>query len=284
MKHIYVNLKRFDIPVELGGVNRLAPPSEWVEHIMDEVVPGLESYDSARARFTMFLPEAYVLAAVALGGASSSVRIGVQSVHHSDVEPGGNFGAFTGQRTATAAAALGAQSALIGHSEERRDKRDLLGRVRPGDKVAIDRAIHALLNEQMQRALNAGLDVLYCIGEEAEDVDEWQEVLETQLTLGLNGIDPSRVTLAYEPAWAIGPGKTPPGTDYIREVAQHVKNILPGMEIVYGGGLKQDNAKLLASVEELDGGLVALTRFTGDIGFYPDEFLEIVRLYLGATD
>ena len=42
-----------------------------------------------------------------------------------------------------------------------------------------------------------------------------------------------------------------------------------------------DNAEMLASIEEIDGGLIALTRFQGEIGFYPEEYLEIIRLYLG---
>ena len=52
--------------------------------------------------------------------------------------------------------------------------------------------------------------------------------------------------------------------------------------MVYGGGLKSDNAKMLAGIAEIDGGLIALTRFSGEIGFYPEEDLEIVRLYLGG--
>ena len=51
--------------------------------------------------------------------------------------------------------------------------------------------------------------------------------------------------------------------------------------MVYGGGLKADNAEMLASIPEIDGGLIALTRFTGEIGFYPQEYLEIIKLYLG---
>ncbi len=51
--------------------------------------------------------------------------------------------------------------------------------------------------------------------------------------------------------------------------------------MIYGGGLKRDNARMLASIEEIDGGLIALTRFQGKIGFYPEEYLEIIRLYLG---
>ena len=54
-----------------------------------------------------------------------------------------------------------------------------------------------------------------------------------------------------------------------------------GKDVVYGGGLKQDNAAMLASIEEIDGGLIALTRFQGEIGFYPDEYIEIIRTYLG---
>ena len=53
-----------------------------------------------------------------------------------------------------------------------------------------------------------------------------------------------------------------------------------GMDVIYGGGLKKDNAAMLASIPEIDGGLIALTRFTGEIGFYPDEYLEIIRAYL----
>ena len=51
--------------------------------------------------------------------------------------------------------------------------------------------------------------------------------------------------------------------------------------MVYGGGLKTENAEMLASIPEIDGGLIALTRFSGEIGFYPEEYLDIIKLYLG---
>ena len=53
--------------------------------------------------------------------------------------------------------------------------------------------------------------------------------------------------------------------------------------MVYGGGLKQDNAEMLAGIPSIDGGLIALTRFSGDIGFYPEEYLEIAGIYLNAA-
>ena len=51
--------------------------------------------------------------------------------------------------------------------------------------------------------------------------------------------------------------------------------------MLFRSGLKVDNAAMLASIPEIDGGLIALTRFQGEIGFYPDEYLEIIRTYMG---
>ena len=90
------------------------------------------------------------------------------------------------------------------------------------------------------------------------------------------------MVVAYEPVWSIGPGKKPADRDYIQKIARFVKSHAPGLELVYGGGLKAENAAMLASIPEVDGGLIALTRFSGEIGFYPEEYLEIIRLYLGG--
>ena len=65
MKHIYLNLKRFDIPPELGGVNRLAEPGKWAEAIVTGTEPGLEKYGPAEVEFVQYFPEAHILAAAA---------------------------------------------------------------------------------------------------------------------------------------------------------------------------------------------------------------------------
>ena len=111
--------------------------------------------------------------------------------------------------------------------------------------------------------------------------ENWQQVLGEQLSIGLEGVDTSKVVIGYEPVWSIGPGKTPAGKDYITMIARFVKERTGGLDVVYGGGLKVDNAEMLASIPEIHGGLIALTRFQGEIGFYPEEYLEIIKTYLG---
>ena len=141
--------------------------------------------------------------------------------------------------------------------------------------------VNRLLNREVLAAQRAGLKVLYCIGESAEELPHKEQVLGKQLSIGLDGADTANVVIGYEPIWSIGPGKTPAGRDAILETARFIKAQTGGIDVVYGGGLKADNAAMLASIDEIDGGLIALTRFAGEIGFYPDEYLEIIRLYLG---
>ena len=277
MKHIFLNLKRFDIPVELGGVNRLAPVAEWGASVVRRTQDGLLRYAPEEAKFVDFLPEAHLLTAAAARTEHSSVQLGCQGVYRADTAVGGNFGAFTTNRPAHAAAALGCGWTLIGHCEERNDKAGILAEAGVTDASAVNR----ILNREVRAAQAAGMNVLYCIGETNEEQPRWQEVLGAQLDEGLEGADLSRVVIAYEPVWSIGPGKTPADKPYIEKIARFVKERTGGLDVVYGGGLKTDNAEMLAGIREIDGGLIALTRFAGEIGFYPEEYLEIIRLYLG---
>ena len=277
MKYIFLNLKRFDVPVELGGVNRLAPVAEWAKTIVEGTQEGLKKYDPAKVEFVQFFPEAHILNAVAALCEASPVQVGCQSLYRADTAVGGNFGAFTSNRPASIAKAMGCGWALIGHCEERGDKAGVLAEAGVTDTAAVNR----LLNQEIKAAAARGLKVLYCIGEKSEEQAAWQEVLGEQLDIGLAGVDKSQVVIAYEPIWSIGPGKTPADKPYIEKIARFVKERTGGVPVVYGGGLKSDNAEMLASIPEIDGGLIALTRFSGEIGFYPDEYLEIIQKYLG---
>ena len=259
MKHLYLNLKRFDVPVEYGGVNRIAPLKDWGGYIVSHTQEGLKRYDPSQVEFVQYFPEAHILGAVGALCEGSPVQVGCQGVYRMNTAVGGNFGAFTTNRPASIAKAMGCASTIIGHCEERNDKAGILAEAGVTDTAAVNR----LLNQEIRLAVEQGLTVLYCIGEKSE------------------GVDTSKVVIGYEPVWSIGPGKTPAGKDYITMIARFVKEQTGGLDVVYGGGLKVDNAEMLASIDEIDGGLIALTRFQGEIGFYPDEYLEIIKTYLG---
>lgn len=276
MKYLCLNLKRFDVPRSMGGVNSLESVQDWGKTIVSRTQEELRAYDG-KAQFMMYFPEAHLLNAAGALSENSPVQVGCQSVYRDDVKVGGNFGAFTTNRPAAAMKALGVKSTIIGHCEERADKAGVLAEAGVTDTAAINR----LLNKEIRCAIEQGLTVTYCIGEKAEERDHWQDVLSEQLSIGLEGVDKSKVVIAYEPIWAIGPGKTPPGADVIAPIAQFIKAQTGGMPVIYGGGLKQDNAAMLASIPEIDGGLIALTRFSGEIGYYPEEYLDIIRIYMG---
>lgn len=276
MKHIYLNLKRFDVPAEYGGVNRIADMKDWGSFIVKATQEELKKYKEQNVEFAMFFPELHLFGAAEAKGEDSPVQIGCQGVFMNDVQPGGNFGAFTTDRPAAAMMAAGCSQVLIGHCEERNHINGILemgGCPNPG-------VTNEILNREVKAALARGMKVLYCIGEKSEEQEQWQEVLGEQLEIGLQDVDKSMVTIAYEPVWSIGPGKTPADKEYITKIARFVKEKTDGMDIVYGGGLKQDNAAMLASIPEIDGGLIALTRFQGEIGYYPEEYLEIISLYM----
>ncbi len=277
MKHIFLNLKRFDVPPALGGVNRIASLNEWGGYIVKNTQEALKKYDPSEVEFVQYFPEAHLLNAVAAQCADSPVQVGCQGVYRMNTAVGGNFGAFTTNRPASAMEAMGVKATIIGHCEERNDKMGILAEAGVVDTKAVNR----ILNQEIKLAIQQGMTVLYCIGEKDTELDRWDEVLREQLEIGLEGVDTSKVVIGYEPIWSIGPGKTPAGKDYITKIARFIKRVIPGIDVVYGGGLKVDNAEMLASIEEIDGGLIALTRFQGEIGFYPEEYIEIIRTYLG---
>ncbi len=275
MKSIYLNLKRFDITSELNGVNSIAPVKDWATFIVENTQSKLNSFED-KATFAMYFPEAHIINA-SNANSNPNLKIGCQSIYEKDTVEKGNFGAFTTLRTAKSMKLCGAQATIIGHCEERNYHKELLSYANNADLTVVNQ----IFNKKIKSAINEGFDVLYCIGETSEEQSDFENVLRTQLEKGLKDVDLSKVTIAYEPVWSIGPGKTPADKPYITKIAQFIKSIYPDIKVVYGGGLKVDNAKMLASIEEIDGGLIALTRFTGQIGFYPDEYINIIEEYLG---
>ena len=119
MKHIYLNLKRFDVSPDFGGINRLADINSWAGHIISSTKDTLAKYDKDRVEFAMYFPELHILNAVKANKDNSPIKIGCQSIYRADTGEGGNFGAFTSNRCASSMKMAGCETVLIGHCEER---------------------------------------------------------------------------------------------------------------------------------------------------------------------
>lgn len=274
-KYLYLNLKRFDVLREFGGVNGDTDIKNWSSNIIKKVLEPLKKIKAkSDVEFVMYLPELHLFNA--LEAADDTLSVGCQGIFYENVSKGGNFGAFTTHRVAAAMKQIGVKDVIIGHFEERKDKNNLLYMAGKEDKALVNK----ILNKEISLAIEAGISPLYCIGESLEERQtSWKEVLKLQIEEGLKGIDLTKVKIAYEPLWAIGPGKTPATAEEIKEVADFIKSIV-NVPVLYGGGLKSDNAASISKIEGVDGGLIALTRFSGEIGFYPEEYLEIIKTYL----
>ena len=146
-------------------------------------------------------------------------------------------GAFTGEVSAPMLQELGVYGTLVGHSE----RRQLFGET----DESVARRVHA--------CLEAGLDVIACVGETAEqrDAGETDAVLRRQLA-ALEADE--NLVIAYEPVWAIGTGRT--ATPDIAAAAHRTIKEVIDVPVLYGGSVKPDNAAELLAGPSIDGALV----------------------------
>ena len=169
-------------------------------------------------------------------------------------------GAFTGEISAPMLLDLGVDGVLLGHSERRQHYAET----------------DAALAEKLSAALDAGLDVILAVGEsEAErEAGQTGSVLERQVTTGLGPAGERVVTIAYEPIWAIGTGRTAT-PEMAEEAHAFIRGLLPdgvreATRIQYGGSMKPENAEELLAQPDIDGGLI------GGASLDAEPFLAIV--------
>lgn len=165
-------------------------------------------------------------------------------------------GAFTGDVSMAMIRKAGAEYVLCGHSERRQHHHET----------------DAMIAAQVASALRNGLRPILCVGETADqrEMDQTNEVVRRQLAAVTLTKD---VIVAYEPAWAIGTGKTPTPKE-AQDTHAFIRGLLPSkdMQILYGGSLTDKNAKDFLSQPDIDGGLV------GGASLDPKVFSEIVTV------
>ncbi|MCI1880660.1 MAG: triose-phosphate isomerase [Sporolactobacillus sp.] len=286
MKYVYVNLKRFDILRSLNGVNDYAigENGNWAKSILEKLNDRVSTFSPLDYEFVFFFPEAYLIPAIETLNLQTKIKIGCQSIHFHDSSER-NIGAYTSFRPASAMTSINIRNVIIGHSEERVGMMELLESV-SSNSNRNKQAIHHILQNKIALAQNAGMDVLYCIGESLDERDKgiWKAVLADQLSFDNKKVDVKNIKIAYEPIWAIGHHRPVPTVEMIDGVAEYVHSLVGAdTPLLYGGGLKEENAEQIAAIRGISGGLIALTNFTGHIGFYPDQFVHILQKYTNGV-
>ena len=192
----------------------------------------------------------------------TNIKVGAQNMHFEEK------GAYTGEVSGEMLKSINVEYVIIGHSERRQYFAET-------DET---------VNKKVKAALKYNLKPIICVGEtlEQREAGKAEEIITNQTKLALEGLTAEEmvnITLAYEPIWAIGTGKTATSEDAneaIKAIRGQVRNMLgekvaDEIIILYGGSVNASNAKELFETSDIDGGLV------GGASLKADEFAKIVN-------
>lgn len=179
-------------------------------------------------------------------------------------------GAFTGEVSAAMVKSTGAEYVILGHSERREYYHET----------------PEILKEKVLLALKNNLKVIFCIGESLaeREANKQNAVVKAELegsVFNLSAEDFAKITIAYEPIWAIGTGKTATADQaeeihaYIRSVVadKYGKEVAENTSILYGGSCKASNAPELFAKPDIDGGLI------GGASLKVEDFCGIIKAF-----
>ncbi|GHA42855.1 triosephosphate isomerase [Amylibacter ulvae] len=175
----------------------------------------------------------------------SAINIGAQDCHANET------GAHTGEISADMIVDAGGKYVILGHSERRADHRES----------------DACVRDKTRAAWAAGLTAIVCVGEtlEQREASNTLDIIGGQLATSIpDKATAETLVVAYEPVWAIGTGLTPT-LDQIGEVHDFIRARLErrfgegvgrSVRVLYGGSMNPKNAAEIATVSNVDGGLV----------------------------
>jgi triosephosphate isomerase len=211
-------------------------------------------------------PTFTVLGAVAESLTESNIQLAAQNCYPADT------GAFTGEVSPLLLRDIGCRYVIVGHSE----RRSLFGET------------DEFINRKVLAVLAGGLRPILCVGETLEERNENRtyEILDGQIRRGLADIDSdhlARMTIAYEPVWAIGTGQTA-SEEQAQEAHLFIRDLVAklftskaaaNLRILYGGSVKPDNVDGLMAMPDIDGALV------GGASLKAADFIRIARFKRG---
>ncbi len=193
------------------------------------------------------------------------IVLGAQNVHWEDQ------GAFTGEVSPPMLAKLAVRHVIVGHSE----RRQLFGE---SDED---------VNKKARAVLASGMSPIVCVGEtlEQREAGQAEEIVVGQMRGSLARLDDesvAKLSVAYEPIWAIGTGRTALPEDaglmagVIRSTVLEMANseVSQSVRILYGGSVNPGNIKDFMAKADIDGALV------GGASLDPDKFAAVVRYWM----
>lgn len=218
---------------------------------------------SSDVRVAIATPAVHLAAAVNLTS-GTKIDVSAQNMHQA------TSGAYTGEISASMLKSIGVNTTLLGHSERR----------------AYFHETDALLAEKVNTALENGMEIIFCFGEELDERKSGShfDVVSSQLRNALFNLDASQwsqIVLAYEPVWAIGTGETASPAQ-AQEMHAHIRSVLTAqyddalsqsVSILYGGSVKPANAQEIFAQPDVDGGLI------GGASLNADDFAAIVNAF-----
>ena len=228
------------------------------EERVASILPRIATYDNVD--HAVCVPFT-ALQAVVDSTRGSALATYAQNMHHAEEGP------YTGEISAKMLSEIDVGGVLLGHSE----RRQLFGET---DKA---------LQLKVPAALEAGLDVILCVGEteDEREAGDTERRLRHQVQEDLEKVPVERlgdIVIAYEPVWAIGTGQvaTPEQAQdalaFVRAlVADRDKEQAQRTRILYGGSMKPDNAAELLALPDCDGGLI------GGASLDPEQIVAIVE-------
>ena len=241
----------------IAGNWKLNKNQKETKDLANELVKGL---DNPQAEVIIF-PTFTSLSAAAESIKGSVIKLGAQDFSQYD------SGAYTGEVSIEMLKEIGVEVLLIGHSERRE----------------IFNEDDSVINAKLSQALKSDLDIILCCGEsletrEANKTDEW---VTGQIAKALENNSVSnfqKLSIAYEPIWAIGTGKTCDSAEANRVIAAirtKVKEILGDVaadqiRILYGGSVKPSSIEEQMAQSDIDGALV------GGASLKSEDFLKII--------